>query len=398
MYSLFFSKVGNCDNPNFHDAGRVVALMDRWIIEYMADQKLIVPDNVIVVGQSAGGWAAIALSSENVPGVRAIVTFAAGRGGRVGGKPNNNCAPDRLVAATGEFGRTARIPMLWIYIENDTFFGPELSRRMHEAYTEAGGNAEYHLLPAVRQRRTFSGQFARRPSVVDAAGRGIPGQAQIDRHRRTMEAIHDKAAVPPIPRPTQPGDSTAGPDAAGFRHWDCIRATGCEAGRQPGKREYLPARSSRLRGQRTARDIKYSDWRKVCFKTPGTNLVCRTSISGTFETGQSAVRIDLIEREGDKAARLQMFLPVGLYLQAGVKITIDQGAAYRFPYVWCLTNTCIAADLADPKLIKEMETGQKLLLEVVDYQRLDGKHDSADQSVRCGSAGNSDADVRARYR
>ena len=25
--------------------------------------------------------------------------------------------------------------MLWIYIENDTFFGPELYRRMHEAYT-----------------------------------------------------------------------------------------------------------------------------------------------------------------------------------------------------------------------------------------------------------------------
>jgi invasion protein IalB len=121
-----------------------------------------------------------------------------------------------------------------------------------------------------------------------------------------------------------------------------------------------------LRGQRAARDIKYSDWRKVCFKVPGTNMVCRTSISGTFETGQSAVRIDLIEREGDKAARLQMFLPVGLYLQAGVKVTIDQGAAYRIPYVWCLTNTCIAADLADPKLIKEMETGQKLQLEVVD--------------------------------
>jgi invasion protein IalB len=121
-----------------------------------------------------------------------------------------------------------------------------------------------------------------------------------------------------------------------------------------------------LRGQRAARDIKYSDWRKFCFKVPGINMVCRTSISGTFETGQSAVRIDLVEREGDKAARLQLFLPVGLYLQAGVKITIDQGPAYRIPYVWCLTNTCIAADLADPKLIKEMETGQKLQLEVVD--------------------------------
>jgi invasion protein IalB len=125
-----------------------------------------------------------------------------------------------------------------------------------------------------------------------------------------------------------------------------------------------------LRGQRAARDIRYSDWRKVCFKAPGTNMVCRTAISGKFETGQSAVRIGLIEREGDKAARLQMFLPVGLYLQAGVKITIDQGAAYRFPYVWCLTNACIAADVADPKLIAEMETGKTLLLEVADTSAL----------------------------
>jgi invasion protein IalB len=107
-------------------------------------------------------------------------------------------------------------------------------------------------------------------------------------------------------------------------------------GTSPNERS--PGQEFALRGQRAAREIKYSDWRKFCFKVPGTNMVCRTTISGTFETGQSAVRIDLIEREGDKAARLQLFLPVGLYLQAGVKITIDQGAGYRLPYVWCLTN------------------------------------------------------------
>jgi dienelactone hydrolase len=147
IYSVFYSKIGSCENPNFRDAGLAVALVDKWIIDYMTAQKLIVPDNAIVVGQSAGGWGAIALSSRNLPGVRAIITFAAGRGGRVGGKPNNNCAPDQLVAATAEFGRTARTPMLWIYVENDTFFGPDLSRRMHQAYTRAGGSAEYHLLP-----------------------------------------------------------------------------------------------------------------------------------------------------------------------------------------------------------------------------------------------------------
>ena len=98
----FFSKVGKCSNPNFHDAGRAVAKLNLWIIEYMSTLKRIVPNNVIVVGQSAGGWASIALSSVNPPpGVKAIITFAAGRGGRVDGKPNNNCAPDKLVEATG---------------------------------------------------------------------------------------------------------------------------------------------------------------------------------------------------------------------------------------------------------------------------------------------------------
>jgi dienelactone hydrolase len=147
LYGTFFSKIGSCDNPNFHDAGLAVALLDKWIIDYMTEQKLVVPNSAVVVGQSAGGWAAIALSSQNLPSVKAIIAFAAGRGGRVGGKPNNNCAPDELVEAVGDFGRTARTPMLWIYIENDTFFGPALSRRMHQAYTAGGGNAEYHLLP-----------------------------------------------------------------------------------------------------------------------------------------------------------------------------------------------------------------------------------------------------------
>jgi dienelactone hydrolase len=147
LFAVFYSKIGQCQNPNFRDAGMAAALLDKWIIDYMTEQKLAVPDSAIVIGQSAGGWGAIALSSQNLPSVKAIIAFAAGRGGRVGGKPNNNCNPDKLVEATGEFGGTARVPMLWIYIENDTYFGPALSKRMHAAYTHAGGSAEYHLMP-----------------------------------------------------------------------------------------------------------------------------------------------------------------------------------------------------------------------------------------------------------
>lgn len=146
IYGPFFSKIGKCDHPNFRDAGLAVAQVDLWIIDYLAAERHIIPKDVVVVGQSAGGWAAIALSSVNPPQVKGIITFAAGRGGHVDGKPNNNCAPDQLVAATGEFGRTSRVPMLWIYIENDTFFGPALSKRMYESFTAQGGRAEYHLM------------------------------------------------------------------------------------------------------------------------------------------------------------------------------------------------------------------------------------------------------------
>jgi dienelactone hydrolase len=147
LFSVFYSKIGSCNNPNFHDAGMAAALLDKWIIDYMTEQQLVVPDSAIVIGQSAGGWGAIALSSQNLPSVKALIVFAGGRGGRVGGKPNNNCAPDKLVEATADFGQHARVPMLWIYIENDTFFGPDISKRMHAAYTGAGGDAEYHLMP-----------------------------------------------------------------------------------------------------------------------------------------------------------------------------------------------------------------------------------------------------------
>ena len=56
LYGPFFSKIGKCIAPNFHDAGLAVAQVDLWIIDYMAAEKRIVPKDVIVVGQSAGGW------------------------------------------------------------------------------------------------------------------------------------------------------------------------------------------------------------------------------------------------------------------------------------------------------------------------------------------------------
>lgn len=124
------------------------------------------------------------------------------------------------------------------------------------------------------------------------------------------------------------------------------------------------------RGQREASDISYGSWQKLCFKAGGAPTLCRTSITGRFATGQTAVRIDLIAREDAPTARLQLFVPVGMYLQQSPKLAVDQGAAFRIPYTWCLTNLCIAADVVAQTTIKEMENGQTLRLELVDSNLL----------------------------
>ncbi|QOZ28083.1 invasion associated locus B family protein [Bradyrhizobium sp. CCBAU 51753] len=119
------------------------------------------------------------------------------------------------------------------------------------------------------------------------------------------------------------------------------------------------------RGARAARDVKYGEWRKLCFNAAGAKTLCRTTITGTLATGQTAVRVDLVERE-DGTSRLQLFLPVGMYLQAGVKLSVDQQQIHRMPYTWCVSNICIAANVADPGLIEEMDSGKALAIEVVD--------------------------------
>lgn len=141
---------GMCGNPDFQRAGIAAAGSIESAIDFMRAQNFIEPGGVVVVGNSAGGWAALALASRNPTGVAAVVDFSGGRGGRDRNKANNNCAPDRLVAAAAAYGRTSRIPTLWLYAENDTYFAPELSRRMADAFGAAGGDAEYHLLPPVR--------------------------------------------------------------------------------------------------------------------------------------------------------------------------------------------------------------------------------------------------------
>ena len=151
---------GRCESPDYYTAGLQGASDIRATIDHMRAQPYVAADRTIVVGQSAGGWATVALSSLNPPGVPGMINFAGGRGGHqnLPGGGIGNCLPDALVRAAARYGATARVPMLWIYARNDSFFEPGLARRMIEAYDGAGGRAVLKALgPFATDGHTLAG-------------------------------------------------------------------------------------------------------------------------------------------------------------------------------------------------------------------------------------------------
>jgi dienelactone hydrolase len=136
----------DCRHPDFVHAGLETALDVDAAVEYLTRQPEVKPQGAIVVGQSAGGWGAIAYASAPHPKVAAFVVMAGGRGGHRGNHAYTNCRPDLLADAAGHFGKTARTPMLWIYTKNDTYFAPPISRAMYREFTSTGGVADFEQL------------------------------------------------------------------------------------------------------------------------------------------------------------------------------------------------------------------------------------------------------------
>jgi dienelactone hydrolase len=101
----------------------------------------------LAVGQSFGGTTAIALAAKAPPGIVATVNFAGGGGGNPVTQPERPCLPERLAALFASYGASARMPTLWIYAENDRYFGPKLPREWFDAYRAKGGTGEFVLLP-----------------------------------------------------------------------------------------------------------------------------------------------------------------------------------------------------------------------------------------------------------
>jgi dienelactone hydrolase len=97
---------------------------------------------MIVIGVSAGGAAAAALSARNPTGLVGVINVS-------GGLRFPTCPKeDALVAAFKDYGGKSRVPQLWIYAKNDSYFPSELVARMQNAFLDGGGDVKLVMFDA----------------------------------------------------------------------------------------------------------------------------------------------------------------------------------------------------------------------------------------------------------
>jgi len=136
---------GGCGRADYTAAGERGADDLRAAITFLAARPEVDATRVISVGVSAGGFATVALTAKAPPGLLAAISFAGGRGSTA---PDTVCQADALVAAFRTYGRSSRVPMLWVYAENDHFFGPALAERLREAFVAGGGAVSFIKAPS----------------------------------------------------------------------------------------------------------------------------------------------------------------------------------------------------------------------------------------------------------
>ncbi|MEH2492996.1 alpha/beta hydrolase family protein [Bradyrhizobium sp. AZCC 2230] len=134
---------GTCDDRDYLAVARIAAEDVTGALAALRGEPWVEPDQVVLMGHSTGGIAVTAVAADNPAGVVGVLNFE----GAHGSVPGRTCSPDHLVADAGIFGRTARVPALWVYSENDRSAPPALGRRMFDTYVASGAPAQLQVLP-----------------------------------------------------------------------------------------------------------------------------------------------------------------------------------------------------------------------------------------------------------
>jgi dienelactone hydrolase len=135
-----FSRSGGAEisgGCNVFSNGIAQAKSVRRTLDWLATVPYADVSRNVVMGQSHGGLTTMAYGMEPNPGTKLLVNFA-------GGLRQEDCVAweSVLARAFGSYGEAAKLPSLWFYGDNDSFFSPPVWRDAYERYQAGGGKAE----------------------------------------------------------------------------------------------------------------------------------------------------------------------------------------------------------------------------------------------------------------
>jgi invasion protein IalB len=109
----------------------------------------------------------------------------------------------------------------------------------------------------------------------------------------------------------------------------------------------------------------FSPWTKFCLKgqEASAKQVCFTGKDGRIESGMPVVAAVLIEPENEPKKVLRVTLPLGMSLQPGTRVIVDNSEPMAGPYVICFKNGCMADYEASGELIGKLKKGQGLVIQ-----------------------------------
>jgi dienelactone hydrolase len=198
---------GECNRKRYDIAAKVTATQSLAAIEFAIKQPWVDRRKVIVMGQSMGGFTTIATMEAKHPSVIAAINFAGGGGGDPKNRPRDPCGYTQMASAFATAGKAnaGATPMLWLYSENDNYWGASIPRKWHEAYTSAGGKAEFVMFPPIGSEghaMIAAGRYLWRP-VVDKfiAKFGIVAPTSVNAPAPSGFAAIDEAEKLPLVRP-----------------------------------------------------------------------------------------------------------------------------------------------------------------------------------------------------
>lgn len=140
--------IGSCADPEFYRGSLRAAEDIVAAIEHARTLPLVDGSRILLVGHSAGGIASMAAASMQPQGIKAVMNFSGGRGsGRSTSERGVPCFAERMADAIGQYARTIDPPVLWYYVDNDSYFGPEVVRGWFESFRSNGGSGELVFHP-----------------------------------------------------------------------------------------------------------------------------------------------------------------------------------------------------------------------------------------------------------